>query len=251
MLKPVTLCKHEWWFFGLEVAVLSKIGNMRNIAHTWWLTRRAHSPGEIVADAIVHGIGLVVALSGGAVLLTLALVKTAPAEFPALTIYVISLVTLFSVSMTFNLWPRTNTKRLLARLDQAAIFLFIAGTYTPFLALIWDTPKGVALTAFVWGTALVGIALKLIVPQHFGRLAIVFYLGIGWSGILVFHSLALALPPAALWLIVAGGVTYSAGIIFHLWENLKFQNALWHVFVVAGAMLHLVAVFDAMVISRW
>jgi len=139
----------------------------------------------------------------------------------------------------------------LARLDQAAIFLFIAGTYTPFLSLMWTTPEGIGLTVFVWSAALIGIALKLIVPMHFGRLAIALYLAIGWSGILVFQDLSQALPTSALGLLLAGGITYSLGIIFHLWEKLKFHNALWHTFVVAGASLHLFAIFDAMVFSRW
>jgi hemolysin III len=94
------------------------------------------------------------------------------------------------------------------------------------------------------------VALKLIVPEKFGRMAIALYLAIGWSGILVFQSLAQTLPDSTLWLLLAGGVTYSAGIIFHLWEKLKFQNALWHVFVVAGASLHLLAVLDCMVFAR-
>jgi len=106
------------------------------------------------------------------------------------------------------------------------------------------------LTVVVWGAALVGIALKLIVPERFGRLAILLYLAIGWSGVLVFQTMMSVLPPVAFWLIVAGGITYSAGIVFHLWDRLKFQNVLWHVFVVAGSILHLWAIFDCMVLSR-
>jgi hemolysin III len=139
---------------------------------------------------------------------------------------------------------------LLARFDQAAIFLFIAGTYTPFLAVLGGTTTGIVMTTFVWGASLVGIALKLIVPERFGRLAILLYLGIGWSGVFVYQSLAQTLPATTMWLLLAGGITYSCGIIFHLWEKLKFQNALWHVFVVAGASLHLWAVLDFMVIHR-
>jgi hemolysin III len=103
---------------------------------------------------------------------------------------------------------------------------------------------------FVWGASLTGIALKLIVPERFGRLAIMLYLAIGWSGVLIFQNLAVSLPTSALWLLVAGGVVYSVGIIFHLWERLHFQNALWHGFVVVGASLHLGAILDCMVISR-
>jgi hemolysin III len=106
------------------------------------------------------------------------------------------------------------------------------------------------MTTFVWGASLIGVGLKLIVPERFGRLAIALYLAIGWSGILVFQSLAQSLPQSTMMLLLAGGVTYSLGIIFHLWEKLKFQNALWHVFVVGGASLHLWAVIDCMVIHR-
>ena len=223
------------------------------IAHVrvWWHKSRPLSIGEKVADGIVHAAGLLIALVAGSTLLTLALVETAPEQFPALLTYVGSMVVLFGVSMAFNLWPRTATKKLLARLDQAAIFLFIAGTYTPFLSLVWGTPEGMGLTIFVWAATILRIALKLIIPQHFGRIAIILYLAIGWSGILVFHSLTSTLPSSALWLLLAGGLTYSAGIIFHLWDRIKFYTAIWHAFVVAGASLHLIAIFDAMVISRW
>lgn len=225
--------------------------NLRRNAKAYVLRRRrAFTRAELIADGIVHGVGLVVALVAGSVLLTIAVLQTAPQEVAALSVYVGSFVVLLAASMAFNLCPAGPLKGWLARIDQAAIFLFIAGTYTPLLAALGEVPVADKLLAFVWGTALVGVALKLLVPQHFGRLAIPFYLAIGWSGIVAFHALAAALPTTALWLIVAGGVAYSAGIVFHLWERLAFQNVLWHVFVVAGATLHLIAIFEAMVIAR-
>ena len=216
----------------------------------WWQRSRPLSRAELIADGIVHGFGLMVAAGLGSVLLAFAAVETAPREFPALVIYLSTLFMVLGVSLAFNLWPVGPAKQWLARLDQAAIFLLIAGTYTPFLAIIGGTPSGTWMTTLIWGAALVGVALKLIVPQHFGRLAIVLYLGIGWSGVLGFQTLASSLPPTTLWLVVAGGLTYTAGIIFHLWEQLKFQNVVWHVFVVAGASLHLLAILDCMVLSR-
>lgn len=219
-------------------------------ARNWWHKARPFSRAELIADGIVHGLGLVMTIALGSVLLAFAALETAPRELPALVLYLSTLVTALGVSLAFNLWPLTPAKRLLARLDQAAIFLLIAGTYTPFLAIIGGTPSGTWMTALIWGAALVGVALKLIVPQHFGRLAILLYLGIGWSGVLVFQTLASSLPATTLWLVVAGGLTYTAGIIFHLWEQLKFQNVLWHIFVVAGASLHLIAILDCMVLSR-
>lgn len=217
---------------------------------TQTLSRRPFTLAELIADGIVHGIGLVLALVAGSVLLTIAILQTAPQEALALSIYVGSFVILLAASMAFNLCPAGPTKAWLARVDQAAIFLFIAGTYTPLLVALGDIPIAEKLLVFVWGTALVGIALKLLVPRHFGRLAIPFYLAIGWSGVLAFQALASELPRTALWLIVAGGIAYSAGIVFHLWERLRFQNVLWHSFVLIGATLHLIAIYDAMVISR-
>lgn len=223
----------------------------RQPTYCWWSReQRPFTLAEVIVDAIVHIFGLVVAIAAGAVLLTMTSLHTAPEALPALVVYVVTLIAVLGVSLAYNMAPVSPIKRLLARFDQAAIFLFIAGSYTPFLAVLGGTTAGAVMMSLVWGASLIGVALKLIVPHRFGRLAIVLYLAIGWSGIVVFQALAQELPASTLWLLLAGGVTYSAGIIFHLWEKLKFQNALWHVFVVAGASLHLWAVLDCMVIHR-
>ncbi len=226
-----------------------RTGNLTR--YSWWSReQRPFTIAELVVDGIVHVLGLVGAIVAGSILITLALIETAPEAVPALALYVGTLVAVLGVSLAYNLWPVSPVKRWLARFDQAAIFLFIAGSYTPFLAVIGGTTTGVLMTTFVWGASLIGVALKLVVPERFGRLAILLYLAIGWSGVFVFQSLAHTLPATTLWLLLAGGITYSLGIVFHLWERLKFQNALWHVFVVTGASLHLWAVIDCMVIHR-
>ncbi len=207
---------------------------------TWWHRGKPYSLPELVLDGIVHGVGLLIAIAVGGVLLL-----SGEAARPALLVYVASLLLVLTVSLAFNLAPVTPVKMFLARLDQAAIFLLIAGTYTPLLSLLGGTPTGDIMLALVWGAAIVGIALKLLVPERFGRLALFLYLGIGWSGLAVFNSLAVILPASALWLLLAGGVAYSSGIVFHLWERLKFHNVLWHSFVVLGATLHLWAVLKA------
>lgn len=223
---------------------------LASTVRTWWHPRRRFSLAELIADGVVHGIGIAFALSLGTVMIVFAAIGTARPELPAIIVYLVTLLTVLGVSLAFNLAPISGFKKLMARLDQAAIFLFIAGTYTPFLAVLGGTPAANLLTVLVWSAALVGVALKLIVPERFGRLAIVLYLAIGWSGVLVFQTLASALPAPTQWLVVAGGITYSVGIIFHLWERLKFQNVLWHVFVVAGSICHLWAVFHCMVLDR-
>ncbi len=217
---------------------------------TWWHRGKPYSRLEHIGDAVVHLIGLLVAVSLGGTLVALSGLRTAPAEWPMICVYVGSLVLVLSVSLAFNMAPVTPIKRTLARFDQAAIFLLIAGTYTPLLSLLSDTPLGTWMLIAVWSAALIGIALKLIVPQHFGRLALLLYLGIGWSGVLIFQSLATVLPPTTLMLLVAAGVTYSAGIVFHLWERLSFHNVIWHCFVVAGASIHLWALLDYLVLQR-
>ena len=216
----------------------------------WWHRGVPYSAPELFWDGVVHALGLVIAIVAGTALLAIAATETAPEQAPAVAIYVASLVVVLTVSLAFNLAPVNGVKRFLARLDQAAIFLLIAGTYTPVLALLSGTSLGDTAMIIVWGGAIIGIALKLLVPEHFGRLALALYLGIGWSGVLVFQSLAAALPTSTMWLLLAGGVTYSLGVIFHLWEKLKFHNVVWHCFVVAGATLHLWAIYDCMVFAR-
>ena len=217
----------------------------------WWTRGRPFSLAELIADGVVHGIGLAVAVALGTVLLVYAGLQTAPTAMPALIVYVATLLAVLGISMAFNLWPPASPgKRTLARLDQAAIFLLIAGTYTPFLVYLGPSPLTISLGIVVWVAALTGVALKLCIPHRFWRGALLLYLGIGWSGVLMLPALVTHLPPVALWLLLGGGVTYSAGVIFHVWEKLNFHNAVWHGFVVVAASLQLVAVLDAMVLSR-
>jgi len=213
---------------------------------TWWHRGKPYSRIELIGDGVIHVIGLLVALWLGSILVASSGLQAGL----AVSVYVASLLLVLSISLAFNLAPVAPLKRLLARFDQAAIFLLIAGTYTPLFALLGDTPAATLMLIAVWSAALFGIALKLIVPQHFGRLALLLYLGIGWSGVLIFQSLASVLPASTLLLIVAGGVAYSSGIIFHLWERLHFHNVIWHCFVVLGASIHLWAVLDCMVLRR-
>lgn len=220
-----------------------------NDRHIWWCRSKPYSRVEIICDAIVHSVGLAVAIVLGGLLVINGWSRV-PAYAPAISLYVGSLVTLLSISLAFNMAPIAPIKQFLARLDQAAIFLLIAGTYTPVLSTLSATTLGERMLALVWGASLLGVALKLFVPHQFGRLALLLYAGIGWSGIVVFSSLARALPDTTLWLLLAGGLAYTFGIIFHVAETLRFHNVVWHCFVVLGASLHLWAIFDCMILAR-
>jgi hemolysin III len=209
-----------------------------------------HSKAERIADGIVHGIGLVAAIVAGAVLLALAVSYAEPGEYVATIFYVVSLVAVLSISMVYNQWPVSPAKWILRRLDHSAIYLLIAGTYTPFLAQLDDRATAAGMIAFVWTLAALGIALKLAFPGRFDRIAVVFYIAIGWSGALIGQPLVDTLPPSTLWFIVAGGLVYTAGVVFYAWQSLRYQNAVWHGFVVVAAGLHMTAVMDCLVIDR-
>lgn len=212
--------------------------------------RFALSRAELIADGIVHAVGIVLSIAAGSALLAVSAFHTAPGEYAAVVFYVVSLLTVLSISCAYNLWPVSPAKWLLRRFDHAAIYLLIAGTYTPFIAQLNDTATARTMIAVVWGAAVIGIAIKLFLPGRFDRLAVVFYLAMGWSGAAAAQSFLETLPATTLWLIVAGGVVYSCGVIFFIWQNLRFQSAVWHGFVVTGACLHLAAVMDCLVINR-
>ncbi len=209
-----------------------------------------YSRAEIIADGVVHAVGIVLATAAGSALLALSALHAGPGEYIAAIFYVVSLLTVLSISLAYNLWPLTPAKWILRRFDHAAIYLLIAATYTPFLAQLDDPSVTGWMIAAVWGSAVAGMAIKLFLPGRFDRLAIVFYLAMGWSGVVVIRPLLDTLPPVTLWLILAGGIVYSCGVVFFIWRGLRFQNALWHGFVVTGAGLHCAAVIDCLVVAR-
>ncbi len=214
--------------------------------HREW---RTMSRAEILADGIVHAIGIVLAVAAGSALLALAAGRTATSEYVAAVFYVLSLLAVLSISCAYNLWPVSRAKWILRRFDHAAIYLLIAGTYTPLLAQL-ESAKGPIMLGVVWCAAAFGIAVKLLLPGRYDRLAIVFYLAIGWSGVAIAGELAALVPQSTMWLIAAGGFFYSAGVVFFAWNGLKFQTAVWHGFVVSGAGLHLAAMMDLLVVGR-
>jgi hemolysin III len=211
--------------------------------------RFVYSRAELVADGVVHAVGIVLAIAAGAALLALSAFHVEPGEYVAAVFYVVSLLTALSISLAYNLWPMTPAKWLLRRFDHAAIYLLIAATYTPFLAQLDGKAAG-WMVAIVWIAAAAGMAIKLLLPGRYDRLAVVFYLAIGWSGVAILRPLVETLPASTLGLIVAGGIVYSLGVVFFAWQRLRFQNALWHGFVVVAAALHFAAVMDSLVITR-
>ena len=204
---------------------------------------RDYDRAEITFDAVVHGVGLVLGIAGAAVLIAFTLRSPAAGDLPVALVYATGLLAMLCLSAAYNLWPVSRIKWVLRRFDHSAIYLLIAATYTPFIAQMKNGLLASALLVAVWSVAAVGIVLKLTLPGRFDRLSIVLYLALSWSGVAMYEVIA-ALPASTLWLLGAGGLLYTVGVIFHLWEGLRFQNAIWHAFVVLAAACHYTAVLD-------
>lgn len=204
---------------------------------------------ELIADGVVHVVGIAFGLIAATTLIVLTGVYASTAQIVSVSIYAAGLVAMLGMSATYNLWPVSPAKWLLRRFDHSAIYVLIAATYTPFLVEMNDRVVGIALLVGVWMVAIAGIALKVFLPGRFDKLSVGLYLALGWSGVIAYDSIAASLPDSVLWLIAAGGILYSLGVIFHAWERLRFQNAIWHSFVLLAAACHYTAVLDLVVIS--
>jgi hemolysin III len=199
---------------------------------------------ELIADAVVHILGVCFGLVAATALIVLTAVYATAVDVAAVSVYVAGLLAMLVMSATYNLWPVSRAKWVLRRFDHSAIYLLIAATYTPLIMELKDSYFAIALLIGVWCVAFVGVVIKLALPGRYDRLAVGLYLAMGWSGMMLYDAVVKALPSMALWFIVAGGVLYSLGVIFHAWKRLRFQNAIWHGFVLSGAACHYTAILD-------
>ena len=204
--------------------------------HPFFADHRGYSPGEIRADALVHGAGIVGALLGSIILLAHAGVSWVLAS------YLFGLSAMMIFSAAYNFTPPSHLKWILRRFDHSAIYLLIAGTYTPLLPYLPDATQSWTLGLVTWLGAAFGIVVKFVFPGRFDRLAILVYLALGWVVVTAAGAFAQVLPPQVLSLIIAGGILYTVGVIFYIRESLKFHNAIWHSFVAAAATCHFAAI---------
>ncbi|HEX9648051.1 MAG TPA: hemolysin III family protein [Alphaproteobacteria bacterium] len=206
-------------------------------------------PGERAADRFVHVLGVAASLAAAGALMIVAIANLETLPVLSLAVYATGLAAGFGLSAGYHLVTREALRKTLRRLDHAAIFVLIAGTYTPFALVSIGGPWGHALLAAVWAIALVGIAAKVLLPGRFERAAIVLYLVQGWAGLAVLNPLVNGVSATTLSLLGAGGVLYTLGVVFHLWRGLRYQTAIWHAFVLVAAACHYVAVLDAVALA--
>jgi len=201
---------------------------------------------EYAADRWVHVLGLVLGLPAALAVVAVAAVDGARDQLAPVALYALGLLAMFGCSAAYHLLrhqPGHSGRRRdwLRRLDHAAIFAMIAGTYTPF-TLRLDRAWAPGLTAAIWGVAALGIAAKLGKLRHIEPVSVGLYLVLGWIGLLALGPFTASLGTATLILLTVGGALYSAGVVFHLWQRLPYQNAIWHGFVLVAAGVHYAAV---------
>jgi len=208
---------------------------------------RVPSRGELVADGIIHVVGVALGVIGAIILIVLAVHHHTYVEVIAVSIYAAGMIAMFSLSALYNMARKSRYREYFQRLDHSGIFLMIAGTYTAFTMLMLKGDWAIYLTIVVWSVALIGVVIKLLWPKRLEGVTTGLYIALGWVGIVAIEPIFTTLGVAALVLLGIGGALYTIGVIFHLWERLPYQNAIWHGFVVAAAGSHYGAVLTSLV----
>lgn len=207
-----------------------------------------HKRVEELANAVTHGIGLLLSVTGFVVLLVLAVVRGGAWHIVSCVIYGATLVSLYAASTLYHSIQSPRWKRGLLIFDHCAIYLLIAGTYTPFLLVNLRGGWGWSLFGVMWGLAFAGILFKLRFADHFPVLSTSVYVLMGWLGVIAFRPVMAHIPAVGLFWIVIGGLMYSIGVFFYAYKKIPFNHVIWHVCVMAGSTCHYFAVLYAVVL---
>ncbi len=215
------------------------VGNEMRACPIWTQSAR-----EELANSVSHGIGLVATLIAGPILLLAAFQNGSSGFFIGTIIFTAAMMLVYLGSTLYHAWPHTRAKSFLQVLDHAAIFLLIAGTYTPFALGPLRNAGGLIVLGAVWTLAIFGVLMKAARgPSRHPKLAMSLYLGTGWLVLVVIRPLALAIPLSAIFWLLAGGIAYTTGVLFFVNKHLRYGHFVWHLFVLAGTSCHFAAVF--------
>ena len=197
---------------------------------------------EEVANSISHGLGLALSIVGFTVLIILASQKGDPWRLTAYIIYGISLNTLYLFSTLYHGLTHSRTKAIFRRLDHSAIYLLIAGTYTPVILISLRTTWVMFLLPVVWVMAIFGVYMKVFYIHRYERLTLAFYILMGWLALIAAKPLFNSVPIESFIWIIVGGISYTTGIIFYAWRRLPYQHTIWHMFVLLGSISHYIGI---------
>lgn len=196
-----------------------------------------------LVNTLTHALGFVLALGSVPILITLAAKDGSLRHVVVFSVYSATLILMYLASTLYHAAPPGRAKQVLQALDHMAIYLLIAGTYTPFLIVGMNNLTGWVLFYVLWGLALIGIGVKVFFTSRFDLVSTIAYLLMGWAGLAAIGPLYDALPRAAFSLVVAGGLSYTLGAVFYVWERLPHNHGIWHLFCLAGSVLQFIAVF--------
>lgn len=203
---------------------------------------RRQSIGEEIANAVTHGVGLVASVAGLVAMIVAAVTRGDVWVVVACAVYGATLVVLYLASTLYHAFAATRAREVFRRIDHSAIYLLIAGTYTPFALVCLRGPWGWSLFGVIWGLAVLGIVAKATLGQRWPILSTAVYILMGWLVIVAIGPVLRQVPGGALPWLVAGGLAYTGGVAFFAWERLRYAHAVWHLFVLAGSVCHYVAV---------
>ncbi|NKG28809.1 hemolysin III family protein [Erwinia rhapontici] len=203
-----------------------------------------YSVAEEIANSISHGIGCLLGVIGLVLMLDQAIDNRAGAlAIISYSLYGCSIILLFLASTLYHSIPGERAKFWLKKLDHSAIYLLIAGTYTPFLLVGLKSPLAHWLMVVIWGLALTGVLFKLVFAHRFEALSLVTYMLMGWLSVIVLYQMVMTLPAGSVWLLAAGGIIYSLGVIFYVAKRIPYNHAIWHGFVLGGSLCHFLAIY--------
>ncbi len=201
-----------------------------------------YSIGEEIAHAVTHGLGAVLSVAGLTILVAYATLYGEARHVVGSAIFGATLVLMYTASALYHSIPLPRAKQVLRVIDHSSIYLLIAGTYTPFALVTLHGPWGWSLLVVTWSLALGGVVFKIFLTGRFEKLSLAIYLAMGWCAIIAIKPLLLSLETGGLLLVLAGGLSYTGGVAFYVWERLRYHHAIWHAFVLAGSVLHYFAV---------
>lgn len=204
---------------------------------------KAYTIKEEVAHALTHGVGAVLSIVALVFMLIWAAAYGDAWHIVAASIYGASLILLYTASTLYHAFPWPRIKTVFQQLDHAAIYILIAGTYTPFALINLRDAWGWTLLGVAWGIALVGVVLELSLKKRVGWLSLTLYLGMGWMAIIAINPMIDNVDSGGLMLLVAGGLAYTLGVVFYVWKSLPYHHAIWHLFVLAGSVFHFFSIF--------
>ena len=207
------------------------------------MLNRAYSLGEEIANSVTHGIGAMLSVAGLTLLVTYAAIQGDAWRVVSFSIYGGSMILLFLMSTLYHSFQNEKVKQVFKLLDHCAIYLLIAGTYTPFLLVTLRGTTGWILFAIIWLLAFTGIIFKLAFRHRFKKLSLLTYVAMGWLALFVGQELTQSLSAGGMAWLVAGGLAYTLGVIFYVWKKLPYNHAIWHLFVLAGSLCHYTTIF--------